>query len=564
MKISLVAINTKFNQSSPVLYSLEKSLANLPIETEKIAANINEPYLDILARIYNSNADIVAIATYLWNVEIVQDLVCDLKKVKQELQIILGGPEFTSWGEKYLVANPNIDFIIEGEGEIALPTLVNTLISEGDMANCPSLVYRNNGRVLCNAPAKYINMDTLPPLYTDEELGELENHIVYYESSRGCPFNCAFCCSANEKIRFASVAKVENDLKLMLKHKIRTVKFVDRTFNANDARTIELLKMMSQMAQTGTTFHLEIDPRVLSNEVINILNTAPKNCFQIECGIQSTCTEALEAINKKVDFEKLKISVKQVLAGDNIHVHLDLIAGLPKEGMSEFAKSFSDVISLDPHYLQLGFLKMLHGSPLEGENEKWQIQTSAKPPYEVLSTPWLSFDDLICLKSADYAIDIFYNDGKFKTSLHLAMENWQDELLAMFIALGQFAENEISGKPNENQKYVLLQKFYKLNFPTIFEQIQDALRFDWYRKNGDKRMPEELILGEQDSTIIDGVIENIEEVLPELLGVPRHKWKSIVRIARFNHLNNQPNTLIFFLQREKQGVFDYYQYEILA
>ncbi|MGF7186748.1 radical SAM superfamily enzyme YgiQ (UPF0313 family) [Desulfitispora alkaliphila] len=442
MKTLLVALNSSFIHSSLAVRYLS-SYCKSEFEIEILEATVNAHQEDLLGKIYLQKADLVAFSCYIWNIELVLKIAQDLKKVAPATKILLGGPEVSFDGEETLAQHEYIDYIITGEGEKSFYTLLHAL-KKGEnyhrLMQVGGLVWRNKGRILSNPVGEALELSSLSaPYYGD--LKYLENKIVYFEASRGCPFNCSYCLSsATTGVRFFSMEKVKEQLGLLIAARVKQVKFVDRTFNANKEFAMEVWRFLVDNAEGDINFHFEISADLLDQESIEFLKGIPKGLFQFEIGVQSTNKDTLGEINRGVKFDKLTESVKRLREQRNIHLHLDLIAGLPEENYESFAQSFNDVIALKPDMLQQGFLKMLKGSAIRENAKEYSYKFKQYPPYEVLSNRDMSYEELLNLHRIEEVLVKYYNSRLFEYSLEHLMfyrEYW-DSPFEFFQGLAQY------------------------------------------------------------------------------------------------------------------------------
>ena len=423
MKTVIVGINSKYIHTMlSVRYlaaslneSLQSSAGSFCVYRE---FSVNMSTDSVLEALYNENADVYCFSTYIFNVDYVLRLVKSLKKLKSDSVIILGGPEVSYENEKILRDNPHIDFISCGEGEISLTALVNSLDKSPllskekvfEAKTCGTAFLYNNRYVSFPFATPICDLDTLPFPYTEEELADAGNKILYYESSRGCPFGCSYCLSSAEKsVRFKSVEKTCAELERFISHKVRLVKFIDRTFNADRKRAEEIVSYIIGRDNGVTAFHFEVAPWLVTGKFIELLNSARPGLFQLEIGIQSTNPETLAAINRKIPFNKVRESILKLKTAP-IHIHVDLIAGLPYETFEIFGKSFDEVMALECDCLQLGFLKMLKGTQITHQDEHEYIYEE-NSPYQVLSNKYISYSELCLLDKVAHILDLYLNSG---------------------------------------------------------------------------------------------------------------------------------------------------------
>lgn len=385
-KVVIAAINSQYvHLNLAVRYLKKYTETNSNIKVEIYETNINNQLLNIIKDIFELNPDKIIFSTYIWNKEYVFEIVKEIKKVLPNVKIILGGPEVSFGWEKIMEENPEIDSILIGEGE---KVFLNFLTEESDKVM--GLVYRKDGEVCFNGTEKIIeDLDIIPFPYEKEELQD-RTKIFYYESSRGCPFNCSYCMSSIDKtVRYYSLDRVKEDLKIFLDSPIKLLKFVDRTFNLKKERYMEIWKFLLENYREGITFHFEINANIFDDETLDFLETVPKGYFQFEIGVQTINPDTMKSINRNNILDKLAHNVRRI--NKNIHLHLDLIAGLPYETYEIFKKSFEYVHDLKPEMIQLGFLKLLRGTQMYNEAEKYEYKYFSKPPYEVFSNKFISF-----------------------------------------------------------------------------------------------------------------------------------------------------------------------------
>lgn len=474
MKTVLTALNARYSHSSLALRYLEKYNSNHNIKI--LEFSINDHLHSIFSELMEEKGDIYCFSCYIWNIEITLKLAEMIKTAVPHSIIVLGGPEVSYTAKEILSKHPFTDIVISGEGEEALSkmlshfeqglSLENMNISGINHRNCP----------VTFAPIMDLNL--IPQPYTKEDLENLKGKIIYFETSRGCPFNCSYCLSSAENgVRPFPDEYVKKGLSLLFENKVPLVKLIDRTFNYNSKRAEEILKFILENSK-NTCVHMELEPRILTDEILNILSTAPLGKFQVEMGIQSANPETLKAIGRKYDFEKTVENIKKLMSFGNIHLHLDLIAGLPYEDYESFGKSFDFVYKMRPHMLQLGFLKLLNGTKISGDNN---IKSASFPPYEVISTKWLSATDIIKLKSVEDAVETFYNSGAFSKTIKKLTEF---SGFSVFEELGEFLDTlQKNGSVKRKDLYPLLYEKYG-------EEIRNELAEDFIINNKSIPLPE--------------------------------------------------------------------------
>ena len=475
MKILLAAVNAKYIHSNLAVYCLKSYAASKGQEAEIAEYTINQQPGEVLRDLYERNADVVAFSCYIWNIEFIKTVIKDYKKIRPQCEIWLGGPEVSYRAEELLTELPEVRGVMVGEGEGTFAKLAKAYREAeqngmmhfcGDMPwdEIPGIVVReNNGEILTTEPALPLDFSALPFPYGDENLSFFDNRIIYYESSRGCPFSCAYCLSSLDKrVRFRNMDLVKKELGFFLERRVPQVKFIDRTFNINGPRTVELLQYIKENDNGITNFHFEVAADLLTKEQIELLNSLRPGLVQLEIGVQSTNIDTLDAVNRKTELAALKKTVAAVREKNNVHIHLDLIAGLPKEDLESFKNSFNEVYEMNPHQLQLGFLKVLSGAPMEGMAAENEIVYQSAPPYEVLSTRWLSYDDIILLKKVEELVEVYYNSGQFVYSM-MYLQKYATSSFELYEQLAAYYEEKNYAwlKISRNKRYEILWEFAK-------------------------------------------------------------------------------------------------------
>ncbi len=488
MKILLTALNSQYVHSNLAVRYLKAFTKELPYEGVIREFTINERESIILKEIIAEKPDIVCFSVYIWNVEMVLRISNLIKEVNSNIEILLGGPE-VSYDSKEYLKDEAIDYIIEGEGEKTFYEFVLYKLNRFDLNNIKGLHYKFNGNIISNENRELMNMDDLVFPYEDNE--DLNNKIVYYEGSRGCPFKCSYCLSSTTHgVRFHSIERTIKELQYFIDKNVRLVKFVDRTFNCNHKYAMAIWKYLIN-ADTNTRFHFEISADILKDEEITLLQSAKNGRFQFEIGVQTTNNKVLNNINRFVNFEDIKDKVVELSKIKNIHQHLDLIAGLPDEDYESFKKSFNDVHSIKPEMLQLGFLKLLKGSTMRDESLKYGMKYSPYPPYEILKTSKLSYFDIINLKKVEEMVDKYYNSQSFNNILEFFYKKF-DTAFDFFQSLGNFFE--CKGYFNRNigntEYYKVFLDYNKEVLKGDEKYLVDIVKYDYLRHNKKRGMPE--------------------------------------------------------------------------
>ena len=418
MNVVLSTLNSKFIHSSLALRYLKAYGEAHGQAYDIVEYTINMPVLHILSDITEHDIDVLGFACYIWNIEMTLHVVDMVKAVRPDIKIVLGGPEVSFTADELLERCPNIDYIVQGEGEEAFHALVTALQLGNDGLDpvIPGVRGRRDGSILGSLEAVEVsNLSSIPFPYTEEDMDDLEHKIIYYESSRGCPFSCQYCLSGNKNtVRFFPQERTLEELQWFIDHGVKQVKFVDRTFNCAPHHHRPLMEFMRD-SDTNMNFHLEMEPELMTEWETNILCETPPGRIQIEVGVQSTHKKTLDAINRYNDWPYIQKSIRPIIQAGRTHVHMDLIVGLPHEDFNRFGQSFNDLFSLQPHALQIGFLKLLKGSGVRRMRE-YKYVADPLAPYEVLSTHVLPYDDVRFLKSFEDVFERFYNSERFRTT----------------------------------------------------------------------------------------------------------------------------------------------------
>lgn len=550
MKFLLVGVNAKYIHSNPAIYSLRSyTCSHVDLGSNEIEIceyTINQLTDDILKDIYKKNADVVSFSVYIWNVEIVMKIVRELKLVAPHLHIWLGGPEVSFNYRERLEKDETIKGIIIGEGEETYRELVDCYINNGKLEEIDGIAYRELDDIKVTGDRECLDFSTIPFPYKD--LKDFEDRIVYYETSRGCPFKCAYCLSSVEKsLRLRDMKLVKEELRFFLDNKVPQVKFIDRTFNCNRQRTMELLKFIKEEDNGITNFHFEIAGDILSDEECEMLNSLRTGLVQLEIGVQSTNPDTLSAINRTTDMDKLAKNISKLIAKDNIHVHLDLIAGLPYEGYESFIKSFNDVYSFHPHELQLGFLKMLSGAPIGERIAEDEIKYREYPPYEVLSTKYLPYDKILVLKDVEEMLEIYYNSRQFKNTINW-LEGLENSPFDMYLNIAKFYERNgyFKMQSSRSKRYDYLLEYVKELHPGQESLCAEYMTIDYYLREKAKSRPQfagEYQYEEGKKFCMDS--ELVNQYLPSYEKVDSKTLQRIIHFERFEAINK---TIVFDYQ----------------
>lgn len=440
MKILLAAINAKYIHSNLAVYSLKAAARRFGNQIEIAEYTINQQFEDIFSDIYRRQPDVVAFSCYIWNRMLVEELAEELPDVLPGVMLWAGGPEVSYDTEAFLQKHPGLAGVMRGEGEKIFQELADYYIEgTGSLEDIPGLTFRGpSGELVENPPAEPLDMDELPFPYEDLEL--FSHKIIYYESSRGCPFRCSYCLSSlDRRVRYRSLDIVKKELKRFLDANIPQVKFVDRTFNCNAGRTAELWRWMMEQDNGVTNFHFEIAADLITEEELELMSRMRPGLIQLEIGVQSTNPDTIREIDRVMDLERLTSVVGRIRAFENIHQHLDLIAGLPGEDLESFRRSYDQVYAMRPEQLQLGFLKVLRGTKMSACAGSYGIRRRKNPPYEVYATSWLSYEDVLLLKGVEEMTEVYYNSHQFDRTLEEILR-WESSPFDFFHGLAVYYE----------------------------------------------------------------------------------------------------------------------------
>ena len=494
MKILLAACNAKYIHSNLAVYNLKSCSGEYSSSVVVKEYTINQIRDDILKDIYLEQPDVVCFSCYIWNISFVRELVPDLKKILPQVEFWAGGPEVSYDAVEFLKKNPAFFGVMVGEGEETFHELAGYYIERKPetLSGIRGVAFRdeNKGRDIVHTGwRELMDLSKVPFAYSN--LTEFKNRIIYYESSRGCPFSCSYCLSSiDKKLRFRDIELVKKELQFFIDNKVPQVKFVDRTFNCKHDHAMEIWRYITENDNGITNFHFEISADLLRAEELALMKTMRPGLIQLEIGVQSTNPQTIKAIRRTMDFEKLKRIVEQIHSFGNIHQHLDLIAGLPYEGYDSFHKSFCDVYALRPEQFQLGFLKVLKGSYMMEMTGEYQILYKDREPYEVLSTAWLTYGEILRLKMVESMVEVYYNSGQFKNTL-VFLEKYFDDPFRMYEALGRFYEkkgySEISH--SRMRRYEILMEFAGEQKEIPSEALSDVMLLDLYLRENLKSRP---------------------------------------------------------------------------
>lgn len=554
MQILLAAINAKYIHSNPAIYSLKSCTGSYTAHVTTAEFTINQPPSFILQEIYQQHPDVIAFSCYIWNRSIIGQIILDLHKILPNVDIWAGGPEVTYDAQK-TIQEWNLRGVMAGPGESSFSRLTAAYVN-GEAGSLPAILDESN--------TKKKPLNKIPFWYQDVE--GLENRIVYYESSRGCPFSCSYCLSSiDKKMDFKSVGRVCEELDFFLNCNVPQVKFIDRTFNCKKAHALPILAHILAHDNGVTNFHFEVSADLLDEDYFALLKQMRPGAVQFEIGVQSTCAKTITEIGRKMDFEKVAAAVRRICSWNNIHIHLDLIAGLPFENLHTFQRSFNEVYALKPEQLQLGFLKVLKGSRMETCAPSYGLAYTSQPPYEVLKTDWLSFDDICQLKQIEELVEIYYNSGQFAHSLEFLLPYFESPY-AMYRALASwYAKHNLFGiQLSRVRKYEIFLEFGTACIasapcigPDHDADLQTAiltehLTYDLYLREHMKNRPS---FAHPDSQWKDTVRDILYEeskshsCFPELAHCNYRELTKTLHVEVFAHIFPQPAAVLFYYGR---------------
>ena len=491
MKILLVACNAKYIHSNLAVYDLQAYASDYADHIVLKEYTINQQKDDIMRDIYLEHPDVVCVSCYIWNLSFVKELKADLIKLLPGVDFWAGGQDVSYDEEKFLTENSEFKGVMVGEGEETFKELAGHYVEKNpqDLKDMTGICYRDGDQIIHNGWRQIMDLSSIPFIYKD--LSEFKNRIIYYESSRGCPFSCSYCLSSiDKKLRFRDTETVKKELQFFIANKVPQVKFVDRTFNCKHDHAMAIWKYINEHDNGVTNFHFEISADLLREEELQEMSTMRPGLIQLEIGVQSTNPDTIKSIHRTMDFEKLKGIVDRIHSFGNIHQHLDLIAGLPYEDYDSFRHSFNDVYALKPQQLQLGFLKVLKGSHMMEMCREYGIVYKTQEPYEVLSTKWLDYDHVLKLKTVENMVEVYYNSGQFQNTLEY-LENFFQDAFSIYERLGSFYMEKGYGDVSHTRmrRYEILLEFLE-DVPEIsMDQVKDQMVYDLYLRENLKSRP---------------------------------------------------------------------------
>lgn len=492
MNIVLAAINAKYIHSNLAVYSLRAYAQQYKDEIQIAEYTINQQIDDILMDLYKKKPDVLCFSCYIWNLSYVEELIRELGKIFPSVPIWVGGPEVSYDTKDVLERLPEVTGVIFGEGEKTFLEVVEYYHGKDvKLSEIKGIAYRGEeGQFLRNSWREVMDLSEVPFVYHD--MADFKNKIIYYESSRGCPFSCSYCLSSIDKcLRFRKFELVEKELQFFIDEQVPQVKFVDRTFNCNHKHAIAIWKYIKEHDKGITNFHFEVAADLLNEEELKLIESMRPGLIQLEIGVQSTNEQTIREIRRTMRFEEVARIVQRINQGENVHQHLDLIAGLPYEDMESFQKSFDDVYRLHPEQLQLGFLKVLKGSYMESQKERYGLVYKSRPPYEVLYTKWLSYEEMMQLKSVEEMVEVYYNSGQFSYCLRKLEEEYASPFV-LYQGLGRYYENHELHLMSHSRitRYEILLGFIREKHKERESLYRELLTFDLYLRENVKNRPE--------------------------------------------------------------------------
>lgn len=563
--ILLAAINAKYIHSNPAIYSLRAYAGQYAEHIELAEYTINQRTDEILEDIYQKKPDLVAFSCYIWNLEKTGELMEMLSLVLPHTVIWAGGPEVSYDAKQFLQRFPQATGVMRGEGEKTFLQLARHYLEQkGDLGQIKGITFRDEeGRVTENPPQELLSMDEIPFVY--ENLRDASHKIIYYETSRGCPFSCSYCLSSIDKrVRFRSLPLVKRELQAFLDARVPQVKFVDRTFNCSHAHAMGIWEYLRDHDNGVTNFHFEIGADLLNEEEIALLAKLRPGQVQLEIGVQTVNPKTLSEIRRVTDLSKLADRVERIRRGENIHQHLDLIAGLPYEDLKSFIHSFNQVYAMRPHQLQLGFLKVLKGSAMAQKAEEYQLLYRPRPPYEVLSTRWLSYEELLELKGVEEMAEVYYNSHQFANTIE-ALEACFETPYDLFRNLALYYErNGCKGVSHSRMgRLEILREFAIETDGARKDWYQECLLMDLYLRENSKTRPQwAMDLSPYKEKIAEFYKEEAltHRLLPGYEGCSYRQLRTMTHLELFFREGESPELVLFDYRRRDPLTYDAWTY----
>lgn len=551
MKILLVTLDSKYIHANLALRYLKKYCSG-HIEIKEFTINQKLEY--ILGEIISEQADLICFSCYIWNIDYINEISYILKEAKIKAKILYGGPEASFEIKKTMETNPFIDYIIFGEGEVTFKEFIEEMHTNNpQLHKIKGLAYKENENIIINECRDLIdNLDSIN--YPYDENDEFANKIIYYESSRGCPFSCSFCMSSiDKKIRFFSIERVKRDLKMLLNTKARQIKFVDRTFNADYKRSIEIMQFIVDNNKHYMTIHFEITADIINDEFLNFIGKMPVNMFQFEIGVQSLNENTLREINRHMNKNKLCHVIKEIGKNNNIHIHLDLIAGLPYDDYENFKKSFDEIHNYNAEKIQLGFLKVLKGTKIYADKDKHEIKYRLKAPYEVISTKYITLEELLKLKDVEELVDKYYNEKYFDNSIKFIIDKlFPDSAFKFYESFSEYWKNNDLYNKSHSRKmlYKILYDYIKY-INEISDEFVEVLKFDYIFNNQYEDLPDYL------NRQVEDKFKNMKRHLANDIEFKnKYFFSTEGKIINDFRIAEVGGNIILFIYKDKENIFN--------
>ncbi|NLB33541.1 MAG: DUF4080 domain-containing protein [Tissierellia bacterium] len=552
MKILLVTLDSKYIHANLAVRYLKRYCNEFDIEIKEFTINQKQEY--ILGEILSVHADLICFSCYIWNIDYINDISYILKEAKYKAKILYGGPEVSFEIKKVMEENSFIDYIIFGEGEVTFKEFLEEIHKTNfELSNIKGLAYKEDDNIIINESRELIdNLDIINYPYNEND--EFTNKIIYYESSRGCPFSCSFCMSSiDKKVRVFSMERVKKDLKMLLNTKARQIKFVDRTFNADYRRSMEIIEFIVENNKNYMTIHFEITADIINEEFLNFIGKVPVNMFQFEIGVQSLNEDTLREINRHMDKDKLYHVIKEINKNNNVHLHLDLIAGLPYEDYESFKNSFDGIHNLNAEKIQLGFLKVLKGTKIYADKEKHQIKYRLKAPYEVICTKAITLEEVLKLKNIEELVDKYYNEKYFNSSLKYIINNiFPDSAFEFYESFSDYWQiNDLYNKAHSRKNlYKILYDYIKC-INKISDEFIASLKYDYIFNNQYEDLPDFLNRQSEDKyKAIKKRLANDTEFKNKYFSTIEGKVINDFRIVEVGE------NIILFVYKQKDNIFN--------
>jgi radical SAM superfamily enzyme YgiQ (UPF0313 family) len=552
MKILLITLDSKYIHANLAVRYLKKYCGDFDIVIKEFTINQRPEY--ILGEILAEGPDLICFSCYIWNIDYIKDISYIIKESKSEARLLYGGPEVSFEIKELMESNPFIDFVIFGEGEETFKEFLEEIQKPSPLLRkIKGLAFRENNEAIINESRGLIdNLDIINYPYEPEE--EFENKIIYYESSRGCPFSCSFCLSSiDKKLRFFSMERVKRDLKMLLNTKARQIKFVDRTFNADYRRSMEIMEYIVENNKNNMTIHFEITADIINDQFLSFLGKMPVNMFQFEIGVQSLNVDTLCEIDRHMDKDKLSRAIREIGKNKNIHLHLDLIAGLPYEDYESFKKSFDGIYKLNAEKIQLGFLKVLKGTKIFRDKEKHGIKHTLKAPYEVICTKYISLGELLKLKNIEELVDKYYNEKYFNKSIKYAAGTWFAESPFEFYSSfsDYWQKYDLYNKAHSRKKLYRILYDYVKDMNGIDDEFIQALKFDYIFNNQFEELPDYLDRESEDrfKSLKKGLAHDVD-FKNKYFPSSEEKIVNDFRICQIG------GNIILFIYRDRENIFN--------